>query len=158
LERRVRREARTTWRLARLQPRILHWLAVDHPRTTGMLVSDHEDLVKALRADTSTSRRSLRTLEGRGWIMMGRSPGGKAHHVTLTSAGAQSASERTKKLCIRADFFTHRWCKEVLSPSMPVPGQGAEALSTREDPCGTDRVKAAEVPTHVKEVVARFAV
>jgi hypothetical protein len=40
---------------------------------------------------------------------------------------------------------------------MTVPGQGAETPSTREDPCGTDRVKSAEVPTNVKEVVARFA-
>ena len=40
---------------------------------------------------------------------------------------------------------------------MTVPGQGAEAPSTREDPGGTDRVKSAEVPTNVKEVVARFA-
>jgi hypothetical protein len=39
---------------------------------------------------------------------------------------------------------------------MTVPGQGAEAPSTREDSGGTDRVKSAEVPTNVKEVVARF--
>jgi DNA-binding MarR family transcriptional regulator len=87
-----------TWRLSRLQQRILHWLAVDHQRTKGMIVSSHEDLVKALREDKSNISRSLRTLGVRGWIMLGRSPGGKAQHVTLTSEGAQRASEITKKL------------------------------------------------------------
>src|SRR5262252_10964303 len=40
---------------------------------------------------------------------------------------------------------------------MTVPCQGAEAPSAREGLCGANRVKAAEVPTNVKEVVARFA-
>ena len=88
----------TMWRLSRLQPRILPWLAVDHQRTKGMIVSSHEDLVKALREDKSNISRSLRTLEVRGWIMIGRSPGGKAQHVTLTAEGAQRASEIPKKL------------------------------------------------------------
>ena len=87
-----------TWRLSRLQPRMLRWLAVDHQRTKGLIVSSHEDLVKALREDKSNISRSLRTLEARGWLMIGRSPGGKAQHVTLTSEGAQRASEMTKKL------------------------------------------------------------
>jgi DNA-binding MarR family transcriptional regulator len=87
-----------TWRLSRLQQRILRWLAVDHQRTKGLIVSSHEDLVKALREDKSNISRSLRTLEARGWLMIGRSPGGKAQHVTLTSEGAQRASEMTKKL------------------------------------------------------------
>ena len=87
-----------TWRLSRLQQRMLRWLAVDHQRTKGLIVSSHEDLVKALREDKSNISRSLRTLEARGWLMIGRSPGGKAQHVTLTSEGAQRASEMTKKL------------------------------------------------------------
>jgi len=33
------------WRLSRLQQRILRWLAADHQRTRGMIVSSHEDLV-----------------------------------------------------------------------------------------------------------------
>ena len=82
-----------TWRLSRLQQRILRWLAVDHQRTKGLIVSSHEDLVKALREDKSHLSRSLRTLEARGWLMIGRSPGGTAQHVTLTSEGAQRASE-----------------------------------------------------------------
>jgi hypothetical protein len=39
---------------------------------------------------------------------------------------------------------------------MTVPCQGAEAPSAREGLCGVNRVKSAEVPTNVKEVVARF--
>ena len=87
-----------TWRLSRLQQRILRWLAVDHQRTQGLIVRSHEDLGKALREDKSHLSRSLRTREARGWLMMGRSPGGKAQHVTRTSEGAQRASEMTKKL------------------------------------------------------------
>jgi DNA-binding MarR family transcriptional regulator len=86
------------WRLSRLQQRILRWLAADHQRTRGMIVSSHEDLVKALPADKGNLSHSLRTLEDRGWIVLGRSPGGKAQHVTLTPEGSQRASELTKKL------------------------------------------------------------
>jgi DNA-binding MarR family transcriptional regulator len=86
------------WRLSRLQQQILGWLAADHQRTRGMIVSSHEELVKALPADKGNLSRSLRTLEERGWIVIGRSPGGKAQHVTLTSEGSQRAAEIRKKL------------------------------------------------------------
>jgi len=110
-----------TWRLSRLQQRILHWVAVDHQRTKGMSVSSHEDLIKALREDKSNIGRSLRTLEGRGWIIIGRSPGGKAQHVTLTAEGIQRAAEITKKLCIRHYFFKHNRLKKALSPFYDCP-------------------------------------
>ena len=87
-----------TWRLSRLQQRILRWLATDHQRTRGMIVSSHEDLVKALPVDKGNLSRSLRTLEARGWLVIGRSPGGKAQHVTLTPEGSQRALETGKKL------------------------------------------------------------
>jgi hypothetical protein len=32
-------------------------------------------------------------LETRGWIIIGRSPGGNAHHLRLTVAGQQKAAE-----------------------------------------------------------------
>ena len=47
-----------TWRLSRLQQRILRWLAADHQRTRGMIVSSHEDLVKALPADRTHRREA----------------------------------------------------------------------------------------------------
>jgi DNA-binding MarR family transcriptional regulator len=86
------------WRLSRLQQQILRWLAADQQQTRGMIVSSHEDLVKALPADKGHLSRSLRTLEARGWIVIGRLPGGKAQHVTLTPEGSQRASEIGKKL------------------------------------------------------------
>ena len=57
------------WRVSRLQRRILGWLAADHQQTRGMIVSSHEDLVKALPADKGNLSRSLRTLAERGWIV-----------------------------------------------------------------------------------------
>ena len=86
------------WRVSRLQQRILCWLAADHQRTRGMIVSSHEDLVKALPAEKGNLSHSLRTLEARGGIVIARSPGGKAQHVTLTPEGSQRALERRKKL------------------------------------------------------------
>jgi DNA-binding MarR family transcriptional regulator len=86
------------WRVSRLQQQIVRWLAADQQRTRGMIVSSHEDLVKALPVDKGNLSRSLRTLEARGWIVLGRSPGGKAQHVTLTPEGSQRASEIVKKL------------------------------------------------------------
>ena len=63
-----------------------------------MIVSSHEELVQALPADKGNLSRSLRTLEERGWIVMSRSPGGKAQHITLTPEGSQRALEMRKKL------------------------------------------------------------
>ena len=37
-----------TPRLSRLQKRILRWLVADHHRTNGVILSSHEELVKAL--------------------------------------------------------------------------------------------------------------
>ena len=87
-----------TGRVSRRQQQILRWLAADQQRTRGMIVSSHEDLVQAPLADTGHLSRSLHTREARGWIVLGRSPGGKAQHVTLTPEGSQSASEIVKKL------------------------------------------------------------
>ena len=50
-----------TQRLSQLQRRILQWLAADHQRTKGFILSSHEELVKALRGDKGTISRSLRT-------------------------------------------------------------------------------------------------
>ena len=87
-----------TWRVSRLHQPILRWLAADQQRTRGMIVSSHEDLVKALPADKGNLSRRLHMLAARGWIVLGRSPSGKAQHVTLTPEGSQRASEIVKKL------------------------------------------------------------
>jgi hypothetical protein len=49
-------------RLSQLQKRILRWLAADHHRTHGVIVSSHEELVKALGGYKGNISRSLQTL------------------------------------------------------------------------------------------------
>src|ERR671931_1944425 len=90
-----------TPRLSRLHKRLLQWLAVDHQRTKGFILSSHEELVKALQRDKGTISRSLRLLEARGWLVIGRSPGGKAHPLTLTPEGHKRAGEVAKKVGIK---------------------------------------------------------
>ena len=65
-------------RLLRRQKRILQWLVADHQRTRGMITSSYQDLVRALPGDKGNISHSLQTLEARGLIVIGRSPGGKA--------------------------------------------------------------------------------
>src|SRR2546428_755237 len=90
-----------TQRLSRLHQRILQWGEADHQRTTGFIVSSHAELVKTLQRDKGTISRSLRTLEARGWLVIGRSSGGKAQHLTLTPEGHKRAGEIVKKLVLR---------------------------------------------------------
>lgn len=82
-----------TPRLSRLQRHILRWLVADHQRTHGVVRSSHEELVKALGGYKGNMSRSLQTLETRGWIVIGRSPGGNTHHLWLTAKGHQKAAE-----------------------------------------------------------------
>lgn len=74
-------------RLSRLQKRILRRLAADYQRTNGGCASSHQELVVELHHEKGNLRHSLRTLEKRGWIEIGRSPGGKAENVIITPAG-----------------------------------------------------------------------
>jgi hypothetical protein len=79
-------------RLARRHKRILQWWATAHQRTRGMLTSSHQDVVRALPGDQGNSRHRLHTLAARGLMVIGRSPGGKAEAVWLTSEGQRWAS------------------------------------------------------------------
>ena len=79
-------------RLSRRHKQILHWLAVDHQRTRGMIRSSHQDLVRTLPGDKGNISHSLQTLEARGLLVIGRSPGGKAASLWLTPEGQKSAS------------------------------------------------------------------
>ena len=83
----------TATRLSRLQQRILRWLDAEYQRTNGGIASSHQELVLSLQHDTGNISRSLRTLEKRGWITMGRTPGGKAEKVILTPAGQKGVSK-----------------------------------------------------------------
>ena len=80
-------------RLSRRQKRILQWLAADYQRTRGMIMSSHQDLVRALAGDKGNISHSLHPLEARGLIVIGCSPGGKAESVWLTSEGQKWASQ-----------------------------------------------------------------
>jgi DNA-binding MarR family transcriptional regulator len=82
-----------TQRVSRLQKQMLRWLLTDHQRTRGVLASSHEELVKALGRDKGNLSHSLRTLEARGWIGLGRTPGGRAESLYRTPAGLEKASE-----------------------------------------------------------------
>src|ERR671932_1236960 len=55
--------------LPQLQKRILRWLAADHHRTHGVILSSHAELVKALGGYKGNTSRSLQTLERRGLIV-----------------------------------------------------------------------------------------
>jgi len=77
----------TAARLSQLQKRILRWLAVDHQRTQGRITSSHQELVRALHRDKGNISYSLGTLAARGWIIIGRSSGGKAESLRLTPEG-----------------------------------------------------------------------
>jgi DNA-binding MarR family transcriptional regulator len=72
---------------------MLRWLLTDHHRTRGVLASSHEEWVKALGSDKGNISHSLRTLEARGWIVLGRTPGGRSASLDLTPAGLAKASE-----------------------------------------------------------------
>ena len=82
-------------RLSRLQKRILCWLDAEERRTDRVFISSHQQLVQALPNAKGNISHSLRLLEARGWVEIGRSPGGQAENVRLTSEGCQKASEFT---------------------------------------------------------------
>ncbi len=83
----------TAGRLSQLQKRILRWLAADHQRTQGRITSSHQELVRALQRDKGNISHSLRTLEARGWLAIGRSAGGKAESLRLTPEGQKWVSQ-----------------------------------------------------------------
>jgi DNA-binding MarR family transcriptional regulator len=77
-------------RLSRLQKRILRWLVADYQRIRGGVSSGHQALAKAIPVDKGALCRSLRTLEKRGWLIVGRTPGGKATYLYLNSCSRGS--------------------------------------------------------------------
>jgi hypothetical protein len=60
-----------------------------------MFTSSHQDLVRILPGDKGNIRHSLQTLEARGLLVIGRSPGGKAEALWLTPEGQKWASQLT---------------------------------------------------------------
>jgi hypothetical protein len=80
-------------RLSKLQKHMLCWLDAEERRTNRLFSSSHQRLVQALPHAKGNISHSLRLLEARGLVKIGRSPGGQAENVRLTSEGCQKASE-----------------------------------------------------------------
>ena len=82
-------------RLSTLQKRILCWLDAEERRTKRVFSSSHQQHEQALPHAKGNISHSLRLLEARGLVKIGRSPGGQAENVRLTSEGCQKASAIT---------------------------------------------------------------
>ncbi len=80
-------------RLSKLQKRLLCWLDGEERRTNRISSSSHQQLVQALPNAKGNISHSLRLLEAQGLVKIGRSPGGQAENVRLTSKGCQRASK-----------------------------------------------------------------
>jgi DNA-binding PadR family transcriptional regulator len=80
-------------RLSRLQKRMLLWLAEDEKRSRGMISSAHQELIGALPSAKGTISHSLRLLESQGFVVMGRTLGGKAASLYLTATGHQRVAK-----------------------------------------------------------------
>lgn len=83
-------------RLSKLQRQILSRMWTQYERTQGGISTGHLELVQTLGRDKSNVSHSLRTLEARGLITIGRSPGGQATYLNLTSEGRKLASKLAK--------------------------------------------------------------
>jgi len=72
-------------RLSHLQKRILAWLDAEYVRTKGSVSPGNLELVKALSdVDKTSISRSLKNLEAKGLIKVGRTAGGIAEFLVLT--------------------------------------------------------------------------
>jgi hypothetical protein len=80
-----------TRRVSQLQNRLLGWRAAEERRTGGGLSSRPQELGSARQGDKGNSSQSLRTLEARGLVVIGRAHGGQAASVSLTSEGQKWA-------------------------------------------------------------------
>ncbi len=80
-------------RLSKLQKRLLCWLDGEERRTDRTVSSSHQQLVQALPNAKGNISHRLHLLEARGLVNIGRSPGGQAENVRLTSQGCQKASK-----------------------------------------------------------------
>jgi len=72
-------------RLSRLQKRILAWIESEYVRTKGSVSPGNQQLVEALSDEHHHSiSRSIKNLEAKGLITVGRTPGGTAEYLNLT--------------------------------------------------------------------------
>jgi len=80
-------------RLSKRQKRMLCWLDAEERRTNPVFSSNHHQLVQALPHAKGKISHSWHLLEACDLVKIGRSPGGQAENIRLTSAGCQKASD-----------------------------------------------------------------
>jgi hypothetical protein len=80
-------------RLSKRQKRLLCWLDAEARRTDRVFSSRHQKLVQTLPNAQGNISHSLRLLEARSLVEIGRWRGGQAENVRRTSEGCQKASE-----------------------------------------------------------------
>ena len=80
-------------RLSQLQKRVLRWWATDAQRTQGVVARSRQALVCALQGGKGHSRPGGRTLDTRGWRVMGRLAGGNAEALRLAPEGQKWACQ-----------------------------------------------------------------
>ena len=69
-------------RISGLQKRILAWLEAEYVRTKGSVSPGNQELVAALSDISKASiSRTLKNMEAKGLITVGRTPGGKAEYL-----------------------------------------------------------------------------
>jgi hypothetical protein len=108
----ARRKSMAGARLSRRQKRLLAWLHRDYQRTQGRTSSSHHDLVGALPGDKGNISHSLHTLEAQGFLIIGRSPGGKAEYVVLTEVGLRRAAQIAgESLCSVRESSIRIWTR-----------------------------------------------
>ena len=113
-------------RCSQRQNRLRAWLAADARRTGGVRVRNHQDLVVALPQDKGHLRHRLRTLEARGWLVIGRSRGGQAASLSLTSEG-QTWAAQCAGSCAEAE------AQEQARAGRPRPHPHRRVLGGRRD-------------------------
>jgi hypothetical protein len=75
--------------LSKLQKRMRCWLDTDAKRTGGASSSSHQELVQILPNAKGNISHSLRLLEARGWLIIGRSPGGTRNMLCSPQKGVR---------------------------------------------------------------------
>lgn len=88
----------TARRLSKLQRQILHKMWPQYAHTQGGIRMGHRDLVRALGRDKNNVSHCLRSLEARGLITIGRSPGGPGDAFGPHCGRPKMGLESLKKL------------------------------------------------------------
>ena len=78
--------------LSPLHQRLLRWLATAQQRTQARITSSSQARMRALQRDRGKISHSLRTLEVRGWMVIGRSSHGKTESLRRPPEGQKWAS------------------------------------------------------------------